>query len=643
MRVEDAAETAPPPATTSLLLRIRRLVVVLVCLLLAAEVVEVVDAETVLWPQRAAAAVGIGWAAGLAAMVRLRDRWPRPTADVVAVGAVVMIGWGVGRVGGVLAYLLGIGILRTLFGSRAGVVRAVVALLAAYASVSLLLDGPASLLDLNLVVVGLGLGAFAWVMREVAEAAERHDVAAAWDAVLAGAAHRLLHVTSVAAIDDEVAGAVAELDRRGDHVELVPVPRAADLDPDVAVVDGDEHTVALQARLQRLATDARLARRLLASEDRYRRLAEGSRDGIYLRRAATVTAFPYANAAGRAMLGELDRPGAPGIDLGRVHPEDREGLVTAFKSGCVDEPIRFRLLDDDLVDGVRWLELLETPTTGGDGTVQGTVRDVSALRLQEEAMASALAREQQATERLRAVHEMRATFLAAISHELRTPMAGLVGAAHTLAAGDGRLSHEQASQLSGVVQRQADRVVRLLDDLLDVERLARGRMGVDAAPVPLLGLARSMVSGFGADAGRLRVDGEEVVLVVDRTHVERILHNLVHNSLKHAPSSSEVRVHVAPHPTGAVLVVEDDGPGVPAGLRDWVFEPLAHGPGSSVSPSPGAGIGLALVSRFAELHGGRAWVEEAESGGARFVVLLAGAPDSDEEAPAPGRTVLRGA
>jgi signal transduction histidine kinase len=79
-----------------------------------------------------------------------------------------------------------------------------------------------------------------------------------------------------------------------------------------------------------------------------------------------------------------------------------------------------------------------------------------------------------------------------------------------------------------------------------------------------------------------------------------------------------------------LLAVEDDGPGVPASLRDGLFAPFVQGPQSRSHPSPGTGIGLSLVSKFAELHGGRAWLEESSTGGARFVVLLAGgrAPSS---------------
>lgn len=158
-------------------------------------------------------------------------------------------------------------------------------------------------------------------------------------------------------------------------------------------------------------------------------------------------------------------------------------------------------------------------------------------------------------------------------------------------------------------------------------------MGVTLTPVPLLPLARTVAASMTAPE-LIEVSGDDVTLTVDRTHVERILHNLLRNARKHASSTTRIRILVERHEQGAVLVVEDDGPGVPSAIRDSLFEPFVHGPDAAASPSPGAGIGLALVSKFAELHGGRAWVEEAASGGARFVVLLGADAAGPSAAPA---------
>jgi signal transduction histidine kinase len=106
------------------------------------------------------------------------------------------------------------------------------------------------------------------------------------------------------------------------------------------------------------------------------------------------------------------------------------------------------------------------------------------------------------------------------------------------------------------------------------------------------------------------------------------------NAARHTKPDRTIWLRVRPAGDGVMIVVEDDGPGVPEELREVIFEPFRQGPASSSSHSPGTGIGLSLVGRFAELHGGRAWVEEREGGGASFRVFLPeGRPDGSEATP----------
>jgi signal transduction histidine kinase len=101
--------------------------------------------------------------------------------------------------------------------------------------------------------------------------------------------------------------------------------------------------------------------------------------------------------------------------------------------------------------------------------------------------------------------------------------------------------------------------------------------------------------------------------------------NLLVNAARHTLEDRRIWLRVMPHDGGVLIAVEDDGDGVPADLRDAIFEPFRQGP-TVQSHSPGTGIGLSLVSRFAALHGGRAWVEDREGGGASFRVFLPGGP-----------------
>jgi signal transduction histidine kinase len=107
---------------------------------------------------------------------------------------------------------------------------------------------------------------------------------------------------------------------------------------------------------------------------------------------------------------------------------------------------------------------------------------------------------------------------------------------------------------------------------------------------------------------------------LDSAQLERIVENLVVNAVRHTPPGSHIDVVVGRSANGILLQVDDDGPGVPAEARAQIFEPFRR---ESSTVAPGTGIGLSLVARFAELHGGRAWVEDRPGGGASFRVVFA--------------------
>jgi two-component system, OmpR family, sensor histidine kinase KdpD len=133
-------------------------------------------------------------------------------------------------------------------------------------------------------------------------------------------------------------------------------------------------------------------------------------------------------------------------------------------------------------------------------------------------------------------------------------------------------------------------------------------------------------------AGReLSIEVEDVIVEVDAAMVERIVENLLANAVRHTPPESRIWIRVRSEAGGGVVVVEDDGPGVPPEQRLEIFEPFHQA--SAQNDSGGVGVGLALVARFAELQGGRAWVEEGEHGGASFRVWLPARPPSRGATP----------
>ena len=289
--------------------------------------------------------------------------------------------------------------------------------------------------------------------------------------------------------------------------------------------------------------------------------------------------------------------------LERVHPDDR-ALVddTVTKSLADRQPfsIEHRVVRPDGNERIV-LARGRVVLDGNEPTsMVGTVQDVTEQRH---------------------VDRLREDILSAVSHELRTPLTSVLGFALTLEERRSELDPETVDEIVADIAQAARRLERLLGDLLDIERLRLGHTVVRREPVDVGDLVRRVVADYPLGGRVVTITGDPVAANVDGAKIERIVDNLVVNAAKHTPPGGPIEIRLDAHGRDLLLVVEDEGPGIADEYKLEVFETFNRGP-SVASMTPGAGIGLALVSRFAAIHGGRTWVEDAPGGGAAFHVLI---------------------
>jgi signal transduction histidine kinase len=226
-----------------------------------------------------------------------------------------------------------------------------------------------------------------------------------------------------------------------------------------------------------------------------------------------------------------------------------------------------------------------------------------------------------------------------VSHELRTPLAQVRMFAETLLLGRVRSPEEKQRSLQ-IIDQEARRLTHLVENILQFSRAERQAVTLNPAPVAVAPQIREVLEGFAplARARQVTLRGdlsEGVEAVADAGAMRQILLNLLDNAVKYGPAGQTVTVRARNGGDWIRIEVDDQGPGVPKGSRRRVWESyyrLDRDAGSAVA---GSGIGLSVVMELVLLQHGRAWIEEAPGGGARFIVELpsAGAPEAPHGAP----------
>jgi signal transduction histidine kinase/CheY-like chemotaxis protein len=269
-----------------------------------------------------------------------------------------------------------------------------------------------------------------------------------------------------------------------------------------------------------------------------------------------------------------------------------------------------------------------------------------ALRAASEAVRERSALQEREKQALQASDRAKDEFLAMLSHELRNPLAALTAAAHVIKLAPS--GTEAAIKARGVIERQTKHMARLIGDLLDISRVAMGKVALERERFNLAKTVADVIQVWRS-SGRLErhfvsLGASAVWVDADRARVEQVFSNLLDNALKFTPPGKRITVSVGPEDEHAVLRVTDEGEGMTPDATERMFDLFVQGERGLDRAAGGLGVGLALVKRLTELHGGRVSAVSAGAGqGTTFTVVLPSVDPSAEQARAPFDLAPRGA
>jgi two-component system CheB/CheR fusion protein len=321
----------------------------------------------------------------------------------------------------------------------------------------------------------------------------------------------------------------------------------------------------------------------------------------------------YVNEAG-ARLGRAPRDQMVGRRLTALYPAAAASGLVAALSHLVEsgEPFAQDSFEyQDLFGGEPLTRIFEFRAQKHEDGFAVAWRDATAQRRAERSLLEADRRKDE--------------FLAILGHELRNPLAAIQSALHLARAPS--VSPAESARMRAIMDRQLGQLERMVDDLLDVTRISRGLIQLRTEPVDLGALVRETVDGYRPAASDVELTAEVALRPLfvqgDKARLTQVLTNLLSNAAKFTPPGGRVLVALAEEPGVAVLSVLDSGLGLDDATRQHLFEPFAQGPQGLARSRGGLGLGLALVKRLVEMHGGSVSAASPGAGlGARFEVRL---------------------
>jgi PAS domain S-box-containing protein len=323
-----------------------------------------------------------------------------------------------------------------------------------------------------------------------------------------------------------------------------------------------------------------------------------------------------------------------------VEPADMEEFQAFFARAMGGESWRDLEVTRRGRDGSKIeLSVSSGPMQSADGTIVGLVSllaDVTERKLAEAERERLLAALAEQNERLLELDTLKDEFVALVSHELRTPLTSIRGYLELIMDGEaGELTAEQAQFLS-VIDRNSERLLRLVGDLLLVAQLEAGAMKLDLREVDLGALASESVTAAtpGAEKKGIELaldveDGTPLVLG-DRSRLAQVLDNVLSNALKFTPPGGRVAVGVAVTGDGVVTEVADTGMGMTPEEQERLFQRFFRTAEATRQAIQGTGLGLTISKGIVEAHRGAISVESAKGLGTRFRIILPGLHDARE-------------
>lgn len=230
---------------------------------------------------------------------------------------------------------------------------------------------------------------------------------------------------------------------------------------------------------------------------------------------------------------------------------------------------------------------------------------------------------------LETVVRMKEHFISTVNHELRTPLTSIAGALALLDGGAAGGMCDRTASLVGIAARNADRLKRLVNDLLDIDRLNAGKLSIHPVPTDLAATLRDVVrenEPFAREAGvslALEVPADGPIATTDPDRLVQAVTNLLSNGAKFSPAGSTVTLSLVVDGGAATIRVVDQGPGVPIAFRPLLFTPFAQAIGLPQKHGlPGTGLGLAIAKGVVEQLGGTLKLDESHTDGAAFEIRL---------------------